>query len=158
MLTPISSSGATPIMAARERFTRKTLSVSSCTTIRSVIASKISSQWRLACSTRVNSRALSKAMAAWLAMASIRSRSSAASGLERPERQSKPASSPLEGQANHHAIGPAQIRGQFRNPEDRRRCRRRWYRRACSPTRPVTARSAVAVPDRPAGLRFRRYW
>ena len=44
MLTPISSLGATPIMAARERFTRKTLSPSSCTTIKSVMASKISIQ------------------------------------------------------------------------------------------------------------------
>ena len=46
MLTPISSLGATPIMAARERFTRRTLSVSSWTTMKSVMASKISSQWR----------------------------------------------------------------------------------------------------------------
>ena len=39
--------GATPIMAARERFTLSTLPDSSCTTMRSVMASKISSQCRL---------------------------------------------------------------------------------------------------------------
>ena len=96
MLTPISSLGATPIMVASERFTRRTLSVSSCTTMKSVMASKISSQWRLACSMRVKRRAFSSAMAAWPAMASSRSRSSRLSGRARPERQSKPASSPLE--------------------------------------------------------------
>jgi len=40
MLTPISSVGETPIIAARERLTRSTLSVSSCTTMKSLIASK----------------------------------------------------------------------------------------------------------------------
>jgi hypothetical protein len=78
MLTPISSLGATPIMAASERLTRRTLSVSSWTTIKSVMASKISSQWRLACSMRVNRRAFSRAIAAWPAMASSKSRSSLA--------------------------------------------------------------------------------
>src|SRR4029077_11927583 len=48
MFTPIRLLGGTPMNSAKLRFTRKTFWLSSCTTMKSVIASKISIQWRLA--------------------------------------------------------------------------------------------------------------
>ena len=95
ILTPINSAGGTPIIVASERFTRRTLSAWSCTTMKSVMASKISIQWRFACSMRVNRRAFSSAIAAWPAMVSRKTRSSGPNGAEFLDRQSSPANSPL---------------------------------------------------------------
>ena len=49
----VNSAGGTPIISASDRLTRNTRSAWSCTTMKSVIASKISIQWRFACSIRV---------------------------------------------------------------------------------------------------------
>ena len=76
--------------SASQRFTRMTLSFPSCTTIKSLMASKISIQCRLARSMLVNSRAFCKATDACPAAACRRFSSSRDKALSRLARQSTP--------------------------------------------------------------------